>query len=57
MTKKMAGCYEIGLYWFQIAWQNSYALNEVLMFKNKLNRDKVHFILLSCKNKSMKHYF
>ena len=28
----MAGCYEIGLRWSQIAWENSCALDEVLTF-------------------------
>ena len=32
MAKKMAGYYEMGLCWFQIAWENSCALDEVLTF-------------------------
>ena len=28
----MAGCYEMGLRWYQIAWENSCALDEVLTF-------------------------
>ena len=32
MAKKMAGGYEMGLCRFQIAWENSCALDEVLTF-------------------------
>ena len=32
MAKKMAGCYEMGIYWFQIAWENSCRLDKALTF-------------------------
>ena len=32
MAKKVAGCYEMGLCWFQTAWENSSAFDEALTF-------------------------
>ena len=32
MSKKMAGCYEMDLYWFKIAQENSCALDKEFAF-------------------------
>ena len=32
MTKKVAGCYEMKIFWFQIAWENRCVLDKVLTF-------------------------
>ena len=50
MAKKMAGYYEMGLCWFQIARENSCALDEVLTF-NQIDWE-INFILVSCKGTS-----
>ena len=38
----MAGCYEMGLRWFQIAWENSCALDEAWPF-NEIDQKLILF--------------
>ena len=42
MAKKMVGCLEMGLCWFQIAWENSCALDKVLTF-NQIDKKLILF--------------
>ena len=43
MTKKMVGCYEMGIYWFQVPWENNCVLDKVLSFIKSYLHDKDKF--------------